>query len=321
MNLEIILHAGLATGTILLFAAIGEVFSERAGVLNLGVEGMMLLGAMAGFSTSLATGNVWLGLLAAIIAGGILSLAHGLVTIHFQADQVVSGLSLTFLGTGLALVLGEGLTGKNPPLVPSFNIPGLSAIPFIGPVFFTDHSLLVYVGYLFAPLAWYFIFRTRPGMHLRAVGEKPDAADTMGVNVYGLRYLYVFVGGCLAGLAGATISLSVSPGWYSTQTTSGQGWIAVGLVIFAQWDPLRAAFGAYLFGALRRGILDLQGPAFLLGMKNPLYVNSNYGFFLQMTPYILTILALVIGSRQAARKRLGAPAALGLPYIRGERGL
>lgn len=320
MNLEIILHAGLATGTILLFAAIGEVFSERAGVLNLGVEGMMLLGAMAGFSTSLATGNVWLGLLAAIIAGGILSLAHGLVTIHFQADQVVSGLSLTFLGTGLALVLGEGLTGKNPPLVPSFNIPGLSAIPFIGPVFFTDHSLLVYVGYLFVPLAWYFIFRTRPGMHLRAVGEKPDAADTMGVNVYGLRYLYVFVGGCLAGLAGATISLSVSPGWYSTQTTSGQGWIAVGLVIFAQWDPLRAAFGAYLFGALRRGILDLQGPAFLLGMKNPLYINSNYGFFLQMTPYVLTILALVIGSRQAARKRLGAPAALGLPYIRGERG-
>ncbi|MBP7592532.1 MAG: ABC transporter permease [Chloroflexi bacterium] len=321
MNLEIILHAGLATGTILLFAAIGEVFSERAGVLNLGVEGMMLLGAMAGFSTSLATGNVWLGLLAAIVAGGILSLAHGLVTIHFQADQVVSGLSLTFLGTGLALVLGEGLTGKNPPLVPSFNIPGLSAIPFIGPVFFTDHSLLVYVGYLFVPLAWYFIFRTRPGMHLRAVGEKPDAADTMGVNVYGLRYLYVFVGGCLAGLAGATISLSVSPGWYSTQTTSGQGWIAVGLVIFAQWDPLRAAFGAYLFGALRRGILDLQGPAFLLGMKNPLYINSNYGFFLQMTPYVLTILALVIGSRQAARKRLGAPAALGLPYIRGERGL
>ena len=321
MNLEIILHAGLATGTILLFAAIGEVFAERAGVLNLGVEGMMLLGAMAGFSTSLSTGNVWLGLLAAIIAGGILSLAHGLVTIHFQADQVVSGLSLTFLGTGLALVLGEWLTGKNPPLVPSLDIPGLSAIPFVGPVFFTDHSLLVYVGYLFVPLAWYYIFHTRPGLHLRAVGEKPDAADTMGVSVYGLRYLYVFVGGCLAGLAGATISLSVSPGWYSVQTTSGQGWIAVGLVIFAQWDPLRAALGAYLFGALRRGILDLQGPATLLGMTNPLYINSNYGFFLQMTPYVLTIIALVIGSRQAARKRLGAPAALGLPYIRGERGL
>jgi simple sugar transport system permease protein len=247
---------------------------------------------------------------------------------------VVSGLSLTFLGTGLALVMGEGLTGQNPPLVPSFDISFLAQIPIIGPVsidltqipaigpiFFENHSLLVYLGYLFAPLAWYYINRTRPGMHLRAVGEKPEAADTMGVNVYRLRYLYVFVGGCLAGLAGATISLSVSPGWYSTQTTSGQGWIAVGLVIFAQWDPLRAALGGYLFGALRRGILDLQGPATLFGLRNPLFINSNFGFFLQMMPFILTIIALVIGSRAVARKRLGAPAALGVPYIRGERGL
>jgi len=321
MNLTIILHAGLATGTILLFAATGEIFAERSGILNLGVEGMMLLGAMAGFSTSLATDNAWLGVLVAIIAGGVLSMAHGLVTIHFQADQVVSGLSLTFLGTGLALVLGEGLTGQNPPLIPAFNIPVLSSIPFIGPIFFTDHSVLVYLGYLFAPAAWYYITKTRPGLHLRAVGEKPEAADTMGVNVYGLRYLYVFVGGCLAGLAGATISLSVSPGWYSAQTTSGQGWIAIALVIFAQWNPLRAALGAYLFGALRRGILDLQGPATLFGFTNPLYINSNWGFFLQMTPYILTIIALVLGSRAATRKRLGAPSALGLPYIRGERGL
>ncbi|MCB9432682.1 MAG: ABC transporter permease [Ardenticatenaceae bacterium] len=321
MNPIIILHAGLATGTILLFAAIGEVFAERAGILNLGVEGMMLMGAMAGFSTSLSTGSPMLGLLVAILAGGILSLAHGLVTIHFQADQVVSGLSLTFLGTGLALVLGQGLTGQNPPLVPSFDIPGLALIPFIGPVFFANHSLLVYVGYLFAPLTWYYIYKTRPGMHLRAVGEKPEAADTMGLNVYALRYFYVFVGGCLAGLAGATISLSVSPGWFSELTTSGQGWIAVGLVIFAQWDPLRAAFGGYLFGALRRTILDLQGPATLFGLTNPLYINPNFSFFLQMAPFILTIAALVWGSRAAIRERLGAPAALGVPYIRGERGL
>lgn len=321
MDFTIIMRAGLATGTILLFAAIGEIYAERSGILNLGVEGMMLMGAMAGFSASLATNNVWLGLAAAMIAGGVLSMAHGLVTIHLQADQVVSGLSLTFLGTGLALVLGEGLTGKTPPLVPTFDLPLLSQIPFIGPIFFTNHSLLVYVGYLFIPAAWYYIYRTRPGMHLRAIGEKPEAADTMGVNVYRLRYFYVFVGGCLAGLAGATISLSVSPGWYSAQTTSGQGWIAIGLVIFAQWDPWRAALGAYLFGALRRAILDLQGPAILLGFTNPLYINSNFGFFLQMTPYILTILALVIGSRAAIRNRLGAPAALGVPYIRGERGL
>ncbi len=321
MNPTIILHAGLATGTILLFAAIGEIFSERAGILNLGVEGMMLVGAMAGFSTSLSTNNVWIGLIVAMLAGGILSLAHGLVTINFQADQVVSGLSLTFLGTGLALVLGEGLTGQTPPLIPDLDIPLLASIPFIGDVFFTDHSLLVYVGYLFAPLAWYYVNRTRPGMHLRAIGEKPEAADTMGIDVYKLRFFYVFVGGCLAGLGGATISLSVSPGWYSAQTTSGQGWIAVGLVIFAQWNPLRAAFGAYLFGALRRMILDLQGPALLFGLTNPLYVNSNFGFFLQMMPFILTIIALIVGSRSAVKKRRGAPAALGEPYIRGERGL
>jgi len=321
MNLEIILHAGLATGTILLFAGIGEILSERAGILNLGVEGMMLIGAMAGFGTALSTGNPWLGLLAAMLAGGALSLAHGLVTIHFQADQVVSGLSLTFLGTGLALVLGNGLTGQTVALIPNLDIPGLAAIPFIGPAFFADHSPLVYFGYLFTPLVWYYIHKTRPGLHLRAVGEKPSAADTMGIDVYRTRYLYVFAGGCLAGLAGATISLSVSPGWYSTQTTSGQGWIAIGLVIFAQWNPWRAALGAYLFGALRRAILDLQGPRMLLGFTNPLFINSNFGFFLQMAPYILTIVALMIGSRAAARKRLGAPAALGEPYVRGERGL
>lgn len=321
MNLEVILHAGLATGTILLFASIGEILAERSGILNLGVEGMMLFGAMAGFSVSLATGNAWFGLAMAMLAAGALSLAHGLVTISFQADQVVSGLSLTFLGTGLALVLGNGLTGQNAALIPNFDIAGLASIPFIGPVFFKDHSPLVYVGYLFAPLTWYYIEKTRPGMHLRAVGEKPVAADTMGVNVYRLRYFYVFVGGCLAGLAGATISLSVSPGWYSAQTTSGQGWIAIGLVIFAQWNPLRAALGAYLFGALRRAILDLQGPRMILGFTNPLFINSNFGFFLQMAPYLLTILALVIGSRAAMRKRIGAPAALGEPYVRGERGL
>ncbi|MEM7334209.1 MAG: ABC transporter permease [Chloroflexota bacterium] len=321
MNPIIILNAGIATGTILLFATIGAILSERAGILNLGVEGMMLLGAMAGFSTALSTGSAWFGLFMAMIVGGLLSLAHGLVTIHFQADQVVSGLSLTFLGTGLSTVLGEGLSAQVAPTITAVSIPLLSNIPFIGPIFLTDQSPLVYAGYLLIPASWYYIFKTRPGMHLRAIGEKPEAADVMGVNVYRLRYFYVFVGGCFAGLAGGIISLSVSPGWYSVQTTSGQGWIAVGLVIFAQWNPIRAAFGAYLFGALRRGLLDLQGPETLFGFTNPLFVNSNLGFFLQMTPYILTIVALVIGSRQAIRNRLGAPAALGVPYIRGERGL
>lgn len=321
MDPIIILHAGVATGTVLLFATIGEIITERAGILNLGVEGMMLVGAMAGFSISLNTGNPWLGLLVAMMMGGLLSLAHGLVTIHFQADQVVSGLSLTFLGTGLAMVLGEGLSGQASATIPGIDLPLLAHLPILGPILFANQSPLVYIGYLLVPFAWFFIFRTRPGLHLRAIGERPEAADVMGVSVYRLRYIYVFAGGCLAGLAGATISLSVSPGWYSVQTTSGQGWIAIGLVIFAQWNPVRAAFGSYLFGALRRGILDLQGPQTLFGFDNPLYYNSNLTFFLQMTPFILIIVALVVGSKEANRKRLGAPAALGLPYIRGERGL
>ncbi len=321
MNIISALHASFATGTILLFAIIGEIYAERSGILNLGVEGMMLLGAMAGFGVSLAVGNPWIGLVMALLAGGFLSLLHGLVTIHFQADQVVSGLSLTFLGTGLALVLGEGLSGQNPPLIPTVTLPVLSAIPILGPVLFTNQSVLVYFGYIFIPMAWYYIYRTRPGMHLRAVGEKPEAADTLGVSVYRLRYFYVFVGGCLAGLAGATISLSVSPGWYSAQTTSGLGWIAVGLVIFAQWNPLIAAIGAYGFAFLQRIILDLQGVPVILGLENPLYVNANYLFFLKMSPYLLTILALVFSAIMARRRRSSGPAALGVPYIRGERGL
>ncbi len=322
MDPIIILQAGVASGTVLLFATIGELFAERSGVLNLGVEGMMLIGAMSGYSVALATGNPWLGVLVAMFVAGLLSQIHAFIVITLQADQVVSGLALTFLGTGISLVLGEGLSKAGAvSLLPMFSIPLLSKIPVLGPIFFTSQSVLVYVGYLFAPLAWYYINRTRPGMHLRAVGEYPAAADALGISVYRLRYLYVFVGGMLAGLAGATISLAVSPGWFSELTTAGQGWIAVGLVIFAQWDPIRAAAGSYAFGALRRLILDIQGPLTLFGLRNPFYYNPYWGFFLQMLPYAFTIIVLVIGSREAVRKRLGSPAALGIPYIRGERGL
>jgi ABC-type uncharacterized transport system permease subunit len=320
MDWIVILQAGVASGTVLLFATIGEILAERSGVMNLGVEGMMLMGAMAAFSMAVSTGNPWLGLLLAMAVGGLLALLHGVVTIHFQADQVVSGLTLTFLGTGLALVFGEGLSKAGAiSLLPTVTLPLLSRIPILGPILFTDQSVLVYAGYLFVPAAWFYINRTRPGLHLRAVGEFPAAADALGINVYRQRYVYVCVGGVLAGLAGATISLAISPGWFSEMTTSGQGWIAIGLVIFAQWDPLRAAGGAYAFGALRRLILDLQGPTTLLGLRNPFYYNSYLGFFLQMLPYAFTIVVLIIGSREAMRKRLGAPAALGVPYVREQK--
>ncbi len=322
MDLIIILQAGVASGTVLLFATIGEIFAERSGVMNLGVEGMMLIGAMSAFSVAVHTGNPWLGVLVAMLAAGLLSQVHAFLTITMQSDQVVSGLALTFLGTGISLVLGEGLSkaGTNA-LLPVYTIPVLAGIPIIGPILFTNQNVLVYIGYLFVPIAWYYINRTRPGLHLRAVGDYPAAADSLGVNVARLRYLYVFIGGLLAGLAGATISLAISPGWFSELTTGGLGWIAVGLVIFAQWDPFRAMFGAYAFGALRRLILDIQGPTTLLGFANPFYYTPYWGFFLQMLPYAFTIIVLVIGSRDAVRKRLGAPAALGVPYVRGERGL
>ncbi len=322
MDFIIIFQAGVATGTVLLFATIGELLTERSGVLNLGVEGMMLIGAMTGFSVTVATGNPWLGLLAAMLFAGLVSQIHALITITLHADQVVSGLALTFLGTGISLVLGEGLSKAGTvALLPSFSVPLLSQIPILGPVFFTRQSILVYIGYFLVPVTWYFINRTRPGLHLRAVGEYPAAADALGINVHGMRYLYVFIGGMLAGLAGATISLAVAPGWFSELTTAGQGWIAVGLVIFAQWDPVRAAVGSYAFGALRRLILDIQGPTVLFGFANPFYYNPYWGFFLQMLPYAFTVIVLVIGSREAIRKRLGSPAALGNTYIRGERGL
>ena len=321
MDPTIILAAGVASGTVLLFAAVGEIFAERAGVINLGVEGMMLIGAVVAFGTAVATGNAWLGLVLGTLAGGLLAVLHAVITISFQAEQVVSGLALTFLGTGLARVLGEDLSKAGAiALLPTLTIPGLAAVPAIGPILFTDQSVLVYVGYIVVPMAWYWINRTRPGLHLRAVGESPTAADTLGVDVYRLRYAYVIVGGLFAGLAGATITLAISPGWFGDLTVNGQGWIAIAIVIFAQWGVGRAALGAYAYAAIQRLLVDIQGPQELFGFRNPFYYDHTLTFFLQMVPYILIVAVLVAVSGKAIRKRIGAPTALGIPYVRGERG-
>ena len=307
-----LLAAGVRSGTAILFATVGELFAERAGVLNLGVEGMMLMGAMSAYGVAYATGNPWYGLLAAILVGGLMALIHAFVTVTLRADQVVSGLALTFLGAGMSAVLGSPLVEvKNAPKLPSFEIPALAQIPALGPIFF-QHNVIVYIGFLLIPAAWFYIYRTRPGLELRAIGEYPAAADVLGVNVYRLRYLYVVVGGMLAGAGGGALSLAITPLWIEGMT-AGQGWIAVGLVIFAGWDPVRAALGSYLFGAIRRLPLDLQGLSFFL--RNP-----TLGYFMNMLPYLFTIIVLVIGSREALRRRVGAPAALGVPYGREERG-
>ena len=319
MNLELALAAGVASGTVLLFAAIGELFAERAGVINLGVQGMMFVGAVVGFWVG-SDVNPWLGVLMAMVAGALLAGLHGFVTIHLQANQIVSGLALTFLGTGVSLVLGEGLPTSSPALLPSLTIPLVSQIPFIGPVFFTDQYVLVYVGYLLVPLTSIWIFRTRPGLHLRAVGEQPSAADALGVNVYRQRYAYTMLGGALAGLAGAAITMALVPGWHADKTVIAQGWIAVALVIFGQWKPGRTMFGAYMVAFIFRLSLDLQGPKDFFGISNIFYEYQPSTFFLEMLPYVMVIGVLVFAASEANRKRIGAPAALGLPYQRGERG-
>jgi general nucleoside transport system permease protein len=311
---ENLLAAGVARGTPLFFASLGELLAERSGVLNLGVEGMMLLGAVVSVGAADVSGSAALGLVAAMAAAALLSLVHAVVTVGLGCDQVVSGLGLGFFGSGLASVLGPGLVGKGGvPRLPTLELAGLSSLPVVGPTLFSQ-NVIVYLGFALIVLGWFYLYRTRLGLQLRAVGESPAAADAQGIRVAVVRTVHVGVGGALAGLAGASLSLAITPGWVDGMT-AGQGWIAVGLVIFAGWDPARAAVGSYLFGAIRRLPLDLQGVESL-----PLFRNPNLGYFLDMLPYLFTIAVLVVVGRARLRHRLGAPAALGLPFIRGERG-
>ncbi len=305
-----ILFGSVVSGTPLLFATVGEIFSERAGVMNLGIEGMMLVGAMSGFAVWFNTGNLVLGLIVGMALGGLLALLHAFITITLRADQVVSGLAVTFLGTGLSSILGQPYVGQRAPEPITLTLPILERAA-------VEQLVLVAVGLVFAPLAWYYVNRTRPGLNLRSVGEYPSAADSLGINVNRTRYLYVIFGGMLSGFGGAAMSLVTDPGWVDGKT-SGLGWIAVGLVIFASWDPLRGMWVSYFFGLLRRLPLDLQNPALpLISTAH----NPTLGRLMDMLPYLATILILIIGSREALRRRLGAPAALGTPYVRGERGV
>ncbi len=302
-----VLAAAIASGTAILYACLGEIICERAGVLNLGVEGMMLLGALGGFAATYYTGNPWVGVLAALIAGGLSSLIHAVLTVTLRANQVVSGLALTLFGSGLAAFLGKPLVGQPAPAAfVKTPIPVLADIPVLGPIFF-QQDMLTYLSFVIVPLLWYFMFRTRPGLYLRAVGENPASTDVMGLSVSGLRYRYVVIGGMLAGLGGAVISLASNPSW-TENITAGRGWIAIALVIFATWNPLRAALGAYLFGGVEAIQFRLQSTG-----------TTISPFFLNMLPYIFTIIVLILATRETNRRRVGAPAALGRPYAREER--
>ena len=275
----------MAVGTPLLWGALGEIYAERAGVVNLGVEGMMILGAFVAFATAYTTGNAILGLTAAAAVGALAALLHAFVSVTLRANQYVSGLALSMLGLGLAGLLGRGWEG----------------IPLDRPLAETS---LVPVGVALAVVLWVVLYRTRWGIILRSVGEAPAAADAMGVNVLLVRYLAVVFGGLLAGIAGGFLSVAYRPSW-TEGMTAGTGWIAIALAIFAGWDPLRVIVAALFFGAL-----------FHLSFRLQAWIPPEP---LTMLPFVFTILVLALTARRTGRLFGGAPEALGIPYIRGER--
>lgn len=292
-----LLAAAVQSGTPILYATLGEIITEKSGVLNLGVEGAMIVGALTGFIVSRYTGSPVLGFFAAGLAGTLATSIHGVVCLWFQGNQVVSGLALTILGAGLANYLGTSYVGLAAPGFSPVEVPLLASIPVIGPIFF-KHDILVYISYCIPPALWLFFTTTRFGLGLRAAGEYPAAATAAGLNVVRYRWFGICAGGFFMGLGGAYLSLAYTHLW-TTNLTGGRGWIAVALVIFAFWRPGRAILGAYLFG----GIMALQLRLQALGTQLP-------SSLLLMLPYALTVLVLVMSSW---RKNINEePAALGV---------
>jgi general nucleoside transport system permease protein len=316
--LVVLIASGIAYGTPLLYASLGELLTERAGVLNLGVEGMMLVGAVMGFWAvqRLHTG-AGLSLAAAIavaaVAGAAMAFIHAFLVITLRASQIVSGLALTiFAGAaGLSSYLGNDLNLADAPARHSFHPLFPSSFqhwPIVGPIVF-GQNVLVYASWACVIAVWLYLSKTRPGLNVRAVGESPATADAMGISVTAYRYIHTLVGGSFAGVAGATFTLAITPQWVNG-VTGGAGWIAIALVIFAFWRPELCLVGAYFFGALQALAPQLQARDIHLG-PTALWTNT--------LPYLMTIVVLVLASASGARRRLGAPAALGAPYVREER--
>lgn len=311
MNILIdFLAAAIVAGTPLLFATLGEIMTEKSGNLNLGVEGMMLMGAVMGFAIGVSTGNPILALLAAMISGAFGALIYAFLTVSLRANQVVAGLTLTIFGTGFSSMIGRKLVGQvSPASIKSFfsiiDIPGLSKIPFIGPVFFR-HDVFVYLGYVTAVVLGFYLYNTSKGLNLRAVGENPAAADAASININIYKYFHILLGGALCGLGGAYLSLVYVPSWQDN-ITAGRGWIAVALVIFAAWNPYKALFGAYFFGGLDIIGFRIQGTGFFISQ-----------YLIDMLPYLVTVVVLVVVSFRKSKKN-SPPKALGVSYFREER--
>lgn len=291
----------MVAATPILLAALGELVVEKAGVLNLGVEGMMIMGAVTGFAAAVTTGNAYLGMLAAIGAGALLALVFAVLTQVLMANQVASGLALTLFGLGLSALVGQGFVGATPPRTEKLTFGPLSDLPVVGPILF-NHDILVYVSLALVAGIWWWMKSTRAGRILRAVGENHDSAHALGYRVRRVRILAILFGGACAGLGGAYLSLIRVPQWTEGMTT-GAGWIALALVVFAAWRPGRALLGAYLFGGIMVLQLNLQAAGFRIPVE-----------YLAMSPYIITILVLVLMSSNRGRTSLSAPGSLGRSF-------
>ncbi|MGF1619778.1 MAG: ABC transporter permease [Rhodomicrobiaceae bacterium] len=292
----------IIAATPLVFASIGELVVEKSGVLNLGVEGMMIVGAIAGFAATIETGSFIAGITAAALAGALIAFLFAVLTQTLLANQVATGLALTMFGLGLAALLGQGYSGQSAPDFPHLYIPGLTDLPVIGPLIFGQDGLVYLSFVLVAAVSW-FLYRTRTGLIIRAIGENHDAAHAIGYSVVAYRYAALLFGGACAGLGGAYLSIVQTPLWVENMT-AGRGWIALALVVFAAWRPWRALFGAYLFGGIT--IIQLHSQALGLEVEPQL---------LAMLPYLATIIVLVLISHDAIRARLNAPAHLGKTFF------
>jgi general nucleoside transport system permease protein len=291
----------VSASTPLLLAATGELVAEKAGALNLGIEGMMLVGAIVAFAVTLQTGSAIFGIAAAAAAGIGMAVIFSVLTIVLLANQVATGLALAIFGTGLSALIGKGFVGAAVPPLPKLRLPLLTDLPLLGPILFHQDAL-VYASFLLLAGAGWFLYRTHSGLALRAVGDSHDAAHAIGYPVVAIRFAAVLFGGMTSGLAGAYMSLAYTPMW-AENMTAGRGWIALALVVFSTWRPTRLLLGAYLFGGISILQLYVQG----LGLPIP-------SQFLSMLPYLATVLVLVVISQDRARIRLNAPACLGKPF-------
>jgi ABC-type uncharacterized transport system permease subunit len=281
-----LLSSGVSGGTSIMYAALGETTSERAGVINLGTEGCMLAGALTGFAVTSVTGNPWIGILAAAAAGGALALIHAILVVSRRANQFASGLTLLFLALGLTALYGSSYVGAQINAIEILPIPGLESIPIIGPILF-QQNILTYASYVIAPAMWFVIFRTRAGLLLRTAGERSEVLTVNGYSIVKVRYIAVVIGGLFAGVGGAYLSVAYSQSWFENMIV-GRGFIAVALVVFAAWDPLKVIGGAYLFGTALALSPALQAQGFEINQ-----------FALDMLPFVLTLLLLVFLGRRA----------------------